>query len=125
MNGLTFDDYQAQAKTTALYLDKFKETYPNLPKEVYEIMGISYAGLGLGETGEVQGKIKKIIRDAGGNITDEVKKAIKKELGDCMWYLAANCSEFGFSLGEVAQENLDKLFSRKERGVLTGSGDNR
>ena len=28
-------------------------------------------------------------------------------------------------LGEIAQDNLKKLYSRKERGTLTGSGDNR
>jgi len=33
--------------------------------------------------------------------------------------------ELGFTLGEIAQENLDKLASRKARGVLGGSGDNR
>ncbi len=50
---------------------------------------------------------------------------MKKELGDCLWFISILAFEAGLNLGEVAQENLDKLFSRKERGVLQGSGDDR
>jgi NTP pyrophosphatase (non-canonical NTP hydrolase) len=89
------------------------------------ILGISYASLGLGESGEVQGKVKKIIRDSGGIITEDTKKEIGKEIGDILWYAAALCRELNLSLDEVAQQNIEKLFSRKERGVLTGNGDNR
>lgn len=121
----TFDDYQDRVKQTAIYLNKVKERYPDLPPEIIKILGISYAANGLGEVGEVQGKIKKIIRDAGGEITDETRKEISKEIGDVMWYIMAVCEEFGLRMEDVAQENHDKLFSRMERGVLGGSGDNR
>ena len=121
----TFNEYQIAAKTTAIYLNKVKEAYPDLPPEIIKILGISYASNGLGEVGEIQGKIKKIIRDAGGEISDETKKEISKEIGDVLWYVMALCEEFDLKMEDVAQENINKLFSRKERGVLGGSGDNR
>ena len=32
---------------------------------------------------------------------------------------------FGLTLEEVMQQTLDKLASRRERGVIDGNGDNR
>ena len=122
---MDFNEYQEKAKKTTFYLNKIKEKYPNLPEEIVKILGISYASNGLGECGEVQGKIKKIIRDAGGDISEETKKEISKEIGDILWYIMALCEEFGFSMDEIAQQNINKLYSRMERGVLGGSGDNR
>jgi len=42
-----------------------------------------------------------------------------------LWYLAQICTELDLTLEEVAQANLEKLFSRLERGTLHGEGDNR
>lgn len=109
-NPLTFTDYQAISGDTAIYPGKGT------------LFGLMYTGLGLGETGEVQGKIKKLYRD--GDSPDK-REAIKAELGDVLWYLAQTATELGFDLGEIALGNIDKLKSRKERGVLGGNGDNR
>jgi len=88
--------------------------------------GIVYLALGLnGEAGEVAEKVKKIVRDQGGELTDFDRTEIGKELGDVLWYLAMLAEELGVSLEEVAQGNINKLISRKERGVIHGSGDNR
>jgi len=122
---MEFKEYQEKASTTAMYLEKFKLIYENLPEPVIKYLGLSYTSNGLGEVGEIQGKIKKILRDQGGNVTEENKEDLKKELGDVLWYVAAMCSELGLSMDDVAKTNIDKLFSRKERNVLTGSGDNR
>ena len=85
-----------------------------------------YPALGLGgEVGEVLNKVKKIMRDHDGKITDEYREILKKELGDVLWYVAALASELGLKLEEVARLNLEKLASRKERGTLGGDGDNR
>ncbi len=85
-----------------------------------------YPALGLvGEAGEVAEKLKKVIRDNEGVLTDPVRDAVAKELGDTLWYLAALAFEMDYDLNEIAQINIDKLNSRKERGVLSGSGDNR
>lgn len=86
----------------------------------------SYPALGLvGESGEVAEKIKKIIRDQDGVLTDENRIEIAKELGDVLWYIAILADEMGVTLDKVAEGNLEKLNSRKKRGVLSGSGDNR
>lgn len=87
---------------------------------------ITYPTLGLvNESGEVAGKIKKILRDKNGKISKEDKEALKGELGDVLWYFTQLCTELGLTLEEVADSNLDKLFSRQKRGKLKGEGDNR
>jgi NTP pyrophosphatase (non-canonical NTP hydrolase) len=121
----TFSEYQKEAIFSKISLDMFLEKHPDTPPEVKELLALTYDGLGLGESGEVQGKIKKIIRDSGGYISAENKIEIKKELGDCLWYIASMCDTLGLKMEDVAAENIEKLKSRKERGVLHGSGDNR
>lgn len=109
---LTLNEYQRRARATAIY--------PDLGKN------LSYPTLGLcGEAGEVAEKVKKILRDQGGEILPHNRDAIKKELGDVLWYIASLCSELGISMENVAQSNLEKLLNRKENGTLGGSGDDR
>lgn len=74
-----------------------------------------------GEAGEFSEKIKEAWRD--GTALD--RAAALKELGDVLWYIDAAAKDMGFSLEEVAQGNLDKIQSRRSRGALTGSGDDR
>jgi len=104
---MTFNEYQEFAKTTAIYPEQYKVVYPAL-------------GLA-GEAGEVTEKVKKMLRD--GTVPD--KKEIAKELGDVLWYISALAGDFGISLEEIAQMNYEKLKSRQERNVISGSGDNR
>jgi NTP pyrophosphatase (non-canonical NTP hydrolase) len=66
-----------------------------------------------------------VIRDNDGVLTDTVRDAVAKEVGDTLWYLAVLSYEMDYDLNTIAQINLDKLASRQERGVLSGSGDNR
>jgi NTP pyrophosphatase (non-canonical NTP hydrolase) len=106
-------EYQIQATATAVYPGQGT------------IMGLAYVGLGLGEAGEVQGKIKKLLRDDNGAISDEKRLAIAAELGDLLWYVAQACNELDIRLHDVARLNLAKLADRAERGVLQGSGDTR
>lgn len=122
---MNFEEYQKLASQTAIYLDKFLNENPGLPDRFVNYLGLSYTSNGLGEVGEIQGKVKKILRDQGGIITDENREDLKKELGDVLWYVSAMCSELGLSLDEVAESNIDKLFDRKKRNKLEGSGDNR
>lgn len=88
-------------------------------------LAIAYVALGLGEAGEVQGKVKKILRDDDFIVTDEKREAIALELGDVLWYVARMADELGYSLQQIADKNIEKLFDRAERGVLGGSGDYR
>ena len=88
-------------------------------------LALAYVGLGLGEAGEVQGKLKKVIRDSGGMVLEETRTALVSELGDVLWYVAATARELGVPLSEVAEGNIAKLQSRLDRGVIGGSGDTR
>ena len=77
--------------------------------------------LGLGEeAGEVQGKIKKLIRDKSFS-----KSEIVKELGDCLFYVTAIANYLDSNLQEVANANMKKLHDRRDRDKIKGSGDNR
>ena len=60
-----------------------------------------------------------------GIFDEEVKEAIKLELGDVLWYVSQLSSELGFELENVAMANLDKLANRSVRGKISGEGDNR
>ena len=106
-----FNQYQEAIKEFAIYPEAGEGT----------ITELSYLGLGLGgESGEVLEKVKKLIRD--GHID---KRETAKELGDSLWYLTRLANALGYDLSTVAQMNIDKLTSRKERNVLKGNGDNR
>ena len=49
---------------------------------------LSYPAIALSnEVGEVNDRIKKIIRDRNGLVRAEDSVAIIKELGDCVWYI--------------------------------------
>lgn len=109
---MNLNEYQELVGQTAIY--------PNRGSNfIYPALGLC------GEAGEVAEKVKKAIRDDGGQLSDERRQALIKELGDVMWYVAAMATELETSLEEVAQQNIEKLFSRKARGTLSGSGDNR
>lgn len=110
---LTIKDYQTKAHTTADYKGMNEGNFN------YPVMGLTE------EAGEVSGKFAKVIRDNDGVITEEKKVEIKKELGDVCWMIAEICTVIGLDLEDVMQSNLDKLASRKARGVIHGSGDNR
>lgn len=116
---------------------------------------MSYMALGLmSEVGEFTGKIAKAIRKGNVYIGKEIqgnidckndsdlhidynafqhngqdiidfKKGLRAELGDILWFVAGIAEVMGWDLSEVAQENITKLASRKERGVIDGNGDNR
>ena len=121
-----FNYYQNRAKETALYRNAVDSIDPgaNAPN-LRKLLKILYAGVGLGESGEVQGKIKKIVRDDLGQMFENRRDAIRKEIGDTLWYLAMVAEELGISLGDVAVENIERLASRNQRGTLQGDGDNR
>jgi NTP pyrophosphatase (non-canonical NTP hydrolase) len=108
---MELSEYQRLSRRTAEY-----------PREAW----LAYPALGLaGEAGEVAEHAKKAIRDDGGEVGEQRREKISKELGDVLWYVAQLASELNLDLDEVAQANLDKLLSRQRRGVLSGSGDER
>lgn len=113
------DVYQINALSTALFRDPANFIAVNR-------VGAMYCSLKLnGEAGEIAEAIGKSMRDDGGTITPARHEALKKELGDVLWYVAALASELGFKLSEIADANIAKLADRKTRGVLGGSGSDR
>lgn len=128
MEKLTLNEYQKKAMTTCMgTCDNFSYMMLNL----------------MGEVGEFAGKVAKMIRKGQVEIDTMDEKTsemfpmvslnnwtylqgeLMKEAGDILWQLAGLCNVMGWSLEDVAQANLDKLASRKERGVIDGNGDNR
>jgi len=109
---ITPDLYENLAGQTAIF-----------PKD----KALEYLALGMtSEAGEVAGKVKKLIRDGEDVEGFEIKKlAIASEIGDVLWYCAMMAKEVGVPLNDIMKENLKKLHSRKERGKLSGSGDDR
>ncbi len=109
---MTFEEYQKLSRETAEYPDKDKNY-------IYPTLGLA------GEAGEVAEKVKKLIRNDNGILTEEKRVEIAKELGDVLWYVAQVATEFGLQLEQIAEGNLEKLRSRKARGVIASDGDNR
>jgi len=109
---MEFQEYQKLSRMTAIY--------PNIGNNfIYPTLGLC------GESGEVAEKVKKIIRDDNGIISEEKKELLKKELGDILWYISNLASELNLSLDNIAITNIEKLLNRQKRNVLSGSGDNR
>ncbi len=96
---MNFEEYQGAASLTALYPNRLKN--------------LEYPTLGLtGEAGEVANIVKKIQRDFGGEITDEIRAKLKDELGDVLWYISACADELNLTLTEIAEFNVEKLAKR-------------
>lgn len=108
---MTIKEYQSETKKTAIYPEN---------------NAINYLTLGLvSEAGEFAGKIKKVIRDNHGIISDSKKTELGFELGDICWYISQMANELDMDLETILSKNIAKLNDRKERNVLGGSGDNR
>jgi NTP pyrophosphatase (non-canonical NTP hydrolase) len=110
---MQFSEYQERSQKLRKESTKQLDT-----AYVYPLLGLA------GEVGELHEKFKKILRDET-IITLEVREDFKKELGDVLWYITALADDFGYDLEDVAGANLRKLESRAQRGVISGSGDNR
>lgn len=110
----TMNEYQQVATNFAIYSGKGS------------FVGIVYTMLKMnGEAGEIAEKVGKIMRDDQSLMSPERQHDIKLELGDVLWYIAACAKELGYTLGQIANSNIEKLASRSARGKLSGSGDNR
>lgn len=106
---MQFKEYEQHARSLAIYPEA----------GTGGVLALAYTALGLtGESGEYSEKIKKLVRD--GTLD---KPLAAKELGDVLWYVTACANELGYSLTDIAEINLVKLFDRKKRDVLSGSGD--
>lgn len=113
---MNFDEYQKLALTTAYTDPAHKDT---LMEKTIWAMGVA------GEAGEVVEKWKKIVAYKNGEMSEEDRSLLGKELADVVWYIAVMAHSLGFSFDELMEENIKKLQDRKERGVIKGEGDTR
>ena len=112
---MTFEEYQKGALDTDSSVG-------------HDTVSSQFFAIALGlmsEAGEVGEKLKKIYWAKDGKWNDEDKQAIARELGDVLWYIASLSTHIGIPMSEIANINLEKLKSRKERNLLNGNGDNR
>lgn len=108
----TFADYKIAIEPTIIY-----------PRET-KIAALQYLALGLnGEAGEVAEQIKKAMRNDAGEISVERLVKLKKEIGDVLWYLTRLAAELDSNLAEIADDNVEKLLSRKQQGNLRHEQD--
>lgn len=121
---MELNEYQERAMTTCMKsCDSFSYMFLNL----------------VGEVGEFASKVAKAIRKKKAIVdynyliphgsfdamTDQEIHDLRAEAGDIMWQISGLCKVMGWSLEEICEENLAKLASRKERGVIDSDGDNR
>ncbi|HSX27621.1 MAG TPA: nucleoside triphosphate pyrophosphohydrolase family protein [Patescibacteria group bacterium] len=114
---MTFDEYQKKALATDL---------TGKPGQAVLSIGFMDKVLGLvGESGEFADKIKKILRDKSGKISDGDRQELTKELGDVLWYIAVLAKNLDISFDDLASQNISKLARRHQTGKIGGKGDNR
>lgn len=124
------NEYAERAMSTCL------DTSEN---DIYAITGLT------AEVGEINDKIAKWVRKGWINFENNNWKTnlenvpvafdpakefdpiheLALELGDVLWFVALMAEQIGYPLGVIAEMNLKKLASRKERGVIDGAGDHR
>ena len=125
---MELNEYQSRAMETCM---------PSCENFSYMMLNL------MGEVGEFASKVAKMVRkgqveiDTMDDKTSDlfpmmslpqwvyIQDELKKEAGDILWQLSGLCHVMGWDLEDVAQGNLRKLASRKERGVIDGDGDNR
>lgn len=121
---LSLNEYQRRAMETCL---------PTADNFSYMMLNL------VGEVGEFASKVAKAIRkdqlgihkeelavkESGKELFQDMDAELMAEAGDILWQLSGLCSVMGWSLDKVAEANLDKLASRKQRGKIDGNGDNR
>lgn len=96
---LTLDEYQQLSKRTMNTALNFEET------SRHALHGMA------SEVGEIHGLFQKFYQ---GHEVDA--EHVMKEVGDLLWMIAEFCTVHGWSMGAVAQKNVDKLKARYPQG---------
>lgn len=108
------NEYQEFTRSTAVYGGA----------DTTKLESLMYLALGLnGEAGEVAEVVKKAFRD--GYELEVLRERIMQEGGDVLWYLARLADVLDIPMTSLFSANMLKLQSRKDRGRLHGSGDDR
>lgn len=83
---MNINEYKTEARKTAIYLTDRRNSV------IYPLLGL------IGETGEIAGKIKKMMRDDHHVMSEKYVDDIRAEIGDCAWYVANLCDDLGISM---------------------------
>lgn len=108
------DAYQVAAARTLIDGPDFVLT----PEEVMFVWNAMGAA---GEAGEIADHVKKAVFHRHGLDRDK----LVKEIGDCLWYLAALCTKLGIPLSAVMAANIEKLLQRYPDGYSAEASRNR
>jgi NTP pyrophosphatase (non-canonical NTP hydrolase) len=103
---MTLDEYQQQARATASSGDS---------AVIQGVLGLA------GESGEIADRIKRWLRDDGGDPARLDRKILAHELGDALWHVATLADSLGLRLEDVARSNLAWRAHRRQRGAPGGS----
>lgn len=132
---MNMNDYQDKTPETVMYDGGINQMLnldwprgrgkPTEPTTAYFLRIAYCAGKLNGEAGEVAEEVFKALRDDAGIFTNQRLIALRKELGDVLWYVSQLHNELGLRMERTMELNLIKLNERKERDQLSGSGSNR
>lgn len=93
---MNIDDFQQHA------LKSIAITQKGVPALAHRTLGLT------GEAGILANQLKKVVRDKNGTPDSEDTKAVKKRLGDVLYYTAALADYFGLKLSDIAKQNMDQ-----------------
>lgn len=74
---------------------------------------------------EFQEKNKKWYRDKNWELDEEDLKVVNKYVGILYGLFNEVCTRRNYNPSDIYTLNIEKLFSRKKRGTISGSGDER
>lgn len=114
---MNLNAYQTQARKTAKALTTEHMVF-GLLEEAGELAGIAKRFYRHDDEYWVDGEDQRLL-------SDFAMERFKAELGDVLWYTAMLADVLGYTLEDVAKENLAKLQRRKAKDMIHGSGDDR
>lgn len=129
MEELTLNEYQNKAMSTCMpESDNLFYMLANLIGEVGEFSSKAAKHMRKGKlhiTTTERDEEGRILHTQMWNVSDEERHLMLSEIGDILWQTAGLAKVMGVTLEEVAEENLAKLASRKQRNLIDGDGDER
>ena len=129
MEELTLNEYQDKAMSTCMpESDNLFYMLANLIVEVGEFASKAAKHMRKGKlhiTTTERDEEGRILHTQMWNVSDEERHLMLSEIGDILWQTAGLAKVMGVTLEEVAEENLAKLASRKQRNLIDGDGDER
>lgn len=108
--------------TQSMLLDDYQQLARRTMGPRTHVDQLANAALGLsGEAGEVADMVKKHLFHSHPLGRDEMVK----ELGDCLWYVAAMATALDIPLSEIGERNIEKLRRRYPEGFSAERSLNR